>query len=429
MARTPAVQEQQHQVVIYEAKGGQKIQLSLAIVRDFLVTGKKELVTDQEIVFFMGICKARGLNPFAKDCYLIKYSQDPAAIVTAIDFYRSRARAQKDCVGWEKGVICLKKDGTLRYSHGLVLADEEVVGGWFKGQPSGWSFPQDLEVNLREFVKKTSDGRVTKFWQNPAMMIMKVAESQGLRTLWPDEFRGTVTAEEIGELSEALTGGELLPEGGGPSTLALEPPDTTKFHHLVDGKLKEMSPERQQEVADHLKVFLNENAERMSTEKKKVTPEDLMVKCAEFFEPYVDDAKQQQLGTWKKFLAWEESPNRPWNQEAKPPTGTYGECFAHGRFSGDECPVCAKEQKAPVIPGAEGGPSEKAESEAAAGDNAGEASEETFEDRIERLWGLVMKKSPPTKAMKDACGVTMRNTITEENIDAFETFITEYEKK
>ena len=100
----------------------------------------------------------------------------------------------------------------------------------------------------------------------------------------------------------------------------------------------------------------------------------------------------------------------------------------HGRFEGDECPKCAAARPT-VAPGAEGGPAEKAEAEAAAGDNAGEPGEETFEARVERLWGLVMKKAPPTKAMKEECGVAMRNTITPENVDAFEKFITEFEKK
>ena len=115
--------------VVYESRG-QKVELTAQIVRDFLVTGKKELVSDQEIYYFLGICKARQLNPFVKDCYLIKYGSEPAAIITAIDFYRSRARAAVDCTGWQKGVICLNKDtGELRYSNGLVLSNEELVGG------------------------------------------------------------------------------------------------------------------------------------------------------------------------------------------------------------------------------------------------------------------------------------------------------------
>src|SRR5574343_1403229 len=186
-------------IVKYNDRSGNEVTLSFNIIRNFLVTGKRDLVTEQELMFFMGICKARGLNPFAKDCYLVKYTpHEPAAIIVSIDFYRSRARAQADCEGWQVGVICLKKDGELRYSNGLVLKDEELVGGWFEARPKGWAIPRKLEVNLSGFIKKKVDGSITAFWapEKQAMMIAKVAESQELRMCWPQEFQGTYTAEE-----------------------------------------------------------------------------------------------------------------------------------------------------------------------------------------------------------------------------------------
>jgi len=187
-------------LVKYTATDGQEVSLTFDTIRKFLVAGKGNLVTPQELVYFMGICKTRKLNPFAKDCYLIKYSeQESAAIVTSVDYFRKRARAQADCRGWKRGVIVQKPDGTLRYSNGLVLEDETLLGGWFEAQPQGWDYPFTLEVNLTGYIKKTRQGEVTKFWQpeNQPTMIMKIAESQGLRTLWPDEFQGIHTREEI----------------------------------------------------------------------------------------------------------------------------------------------------------------------------------------------------------------------------------------
>ena len=408
MAKVTALQAANHEVVIYKSRAGQQVQLSLSIVRDFLVTGKKELVTDQEIVLYMGICRSLGMDPFAKDVYLVKFDQNPAAPIVAIDFYRSRARAQEDCKGWQKGVICLQKDGTLRYSNGLVLPTEELVGGWFEAQPVGWELPFKLEVNLSGYKKDNA------FWkaEKAPTMIAKVAESQGLRTLWPKEFKGTLVAEEIGELSEALTSGEIRQvSSGSGSAPAPEPPDTSKFDTLVGEKLKELTKEEATIRATHLGQYLNETAERMTTKKVKVTVEMLMANAAEYFLPYVDAQKNHQVGFWKKFLDWEKHPDRPWFETGEP-------------------------ENPPVVePGAEAGAAEKAEAAAAAGDGAGEwppaaaGGEETFEARVERLWGLVTEKSPPLKAMKDACGVTNRKTITEENVEAFEKFITEYEKK
>ncbi len=293
-AHLPAQQSQQ-KMTVYQARDGQKIELTLEIVRDFLVTGKKELVRVQELVYFIGVCKARGLNPFAKDCYLIKYTEnEPAAIITAIDFYRSRARAQKDCVGWEKGVICRsKKEGTLRYSKGLVLEEEVVVGGWFKSQPTSWTVPFEIEVNLGEFQKKTKEGNITKFWQNSAMMIAKVAESQGLRTLWPDEFRGTITAEEAGLQVEQFETIEMGTLPGGGQGVQEAPPklDTSAFDKLIAEKNLDATR------LEHLKV----NLELMATNQKK-TVDEIKVAIAPMFNAIQGDKKK---GYWSHFLAWE----------------------------------------------------------------------------------------------------------------------------
>lgn len=185
-------------VVKYQAKDGSEVALTLDVIRKFLVHGKAELVTAQEMVFFMGICKARGLNPFAKDCYLIKYSQDPAAIVTSIDYFRARAKAQPDCKGWQAGIIVLRNGQAIRTS-GLMLDGDKLIGGWFSAKPAGWETPFELEVNLRGYIKKTREGAITKFWQdeNQPTQIRKVAESQGLRECWPAEFAKLYVEEEV----------------------------------------------------------------------------------------------------------------------------------------------------------------------------------------------------------------------------------------
>lgn len=178
---------------------GQTVRLTPAMVRQFLVHGKSELVTDQEIVFFMHICRARGLNPFNKDCYLVKYTSEPAAIIVSIDKLRYQARKSEDCVGWKSGVIVQKEDGTVRYSNGLILEGEKLLGGWFEGKPRGWEEPFRLEVNLSGYVKRTKEGATTRFWapENQPTMIAKVAEAQGLRRLWPEQIQGLYLQEEL----------------------------------------------------------------------------------------------------------------------------------------------------------------------------------------------------------------------------------------
>ena len=185
---------------------GQEVRLTPQMVRQYLVTGNRDLVTDQEIVYFMNICRARSLNPFNKECYLIKYTQaESAAIIVSIEKLRMVARQSQDCVGWEKGIIVQKKDGELRYSKGLILDGEILLGGYFKAKPKGWETPFELEVNLKGYVKKTKDGNVTRFWNpdNQPTMIAKVAEAQGLRTVWPEKVQGLYIQEEVGS-AEAI---------------------------------------------------------------------------------------------------------------------------------------------------------------------------------------------------------------------------------
>lgn len=185
----------------YESRDGQSIKLSFDIVRRFLISGKANLVTDQEIMLYIATCKARGLNPFKRDCYLVKYTEgDTAATIVSIDYFRSRAKAQPDCAGWKCGIIVQDKDGEIQYRKGsFMIEGEKLLGGWFRAKPQGWDEEYEWSISLAPYVKKTGQGQVTRFWSvdNQSYMIAKVAESQGLRRVWTDEFQDLHIEEEL----------------------------------------------------------------------------------------------------------------------------------------------------------------------------------------------------------------------------------------
>ena len=264
-------------LVKYTARDGQEISLGFEIIRTYLVAGKKELVTPQELMFFMGLCKSRGLNPFKKDAYLIKYSQDPAAIVTSIDFYRGRARAQKDCRGWKSGIIVLAKPGEIVEREGeIILEGETLLGGWFEAKPEGWEYPLKHTVNLKPYVKKKSDGSVTRFWQedNQPSQIRKVAESQGLRRAWPDEFQGMYGEEEM--LTPSMD-----PDGGmGEAQRAAE-----KAKDDAIKKFNDSVPEG----APHLNEFLD-----LTAKANRQDIDALKVSCSDDLENF-----------WAAYRKWE----------------------------------------------------------------------------------------------------------------------------
>ena len=188
-------------LVQYRSRDGQEIRLSFEIVRKFLVSGHPEFVGDAEILLYMGMCKSRGLNPFKRDCYLLKYTKDdPAATIVSIDYYRSRAKAQEDCVGWRTGVIVRTAKGENELREGsLIFEGETLLGGWFRARPRGWEVEKLWTVGLKRYLKTTREGKLTRFWQedNQSEMICKVVESQGLRRVWPDEFAKLYIEEEI----------------------------------------------------------------------------------------------------------------------------------------------------------------------------------------------------------------------------------------
>lgn len=235
----------------YSLTSGETVRLTMGMVKKYLVTGKPNLISDQELFYFMGVCKARKLNPFNKDCYLIKYTTDPAAIIVSIDHLRKVARRQPDCVGWQKGVIIQKADGAVRRSNGLVLDGEKVVGGWFEATPKGWAEPFILEVNLSGYVKRTASGDITRFWkpENQPTMIAKVAEAQGLRTIWGEDLQGLYTSGEVRDVDDTPPI-ELTPDRNGH----FDAPDVReKFIQAVNAAIYR-PPETP--LDDHVEAFL-----------------------------------------------------------------------------------------------------------------------------------------------------------------------------
>jgi len=249
--------EVKERAITYKSADGQDISLSPDIVKRYLVQGKSELVTMQELMYFLNICRARRLNPLVKDCYLIKYSENEgAAIITSVDFFRKRARAQKDCKGWKKGCIVKCKDGTIKDTYGLVLPEETLVGGWFEAHPEGWLESFRIEVNLSGYLKKTGKGELTRFWskENQPTMIAKVAEAQGLRTLWPDEFQSLFTEEEVKKEDGPFI--DVTPEKEEKT-----PPDPEKikaFDDAMKGEDQERLGAYHRVCADHFKITVDE---------------------------------------------------------------------------------------------------------------------------------------------------------------------------
>ena len=181
--------------------GNEEVKLSPAIVKNYLVNGNGN-ITDQEINYFMHLCRARKLNPFVKEVYLIKYGTQPAAMVVSRDALEKRAIKHKDYNGKKTGLWILKKDtGELEKRDGTIYvkSKEEIIGAWCTVYRKNWENPVTVEVNFDEYVQRKSDGKPNTNWENkPVTMITKVAKDQALREAFIEDLDGMYEAEEIG---------------------------------------------------------------------------------------------------------------------------------------------------------------------------------------------------------------------------------------
>ena len=181
--------------------GNDNVQLSINLVKRYL-SGDNPNVTESEIMYFMKLCKARGLNPYIRDAYLIKYGNQPAAIIVAKDAVEKRAIQNPKYDGKEVGIYVENKEtGELIKREGSILRKnkEELVGAWCTVYRKDWKYPITKEVNFDEYIQKKKDGTPNTNWENrPVTMITKVAIVQALREAFIEELSGMYEAEEIG---------------------------------------------------------------------------------------------------------------------------------------------------------------------------------------------------------------------------------------
>ena len=182
--------------------GNDEVKLSNNLVKRYLVSGQGN-VTDQEIMYFMKLCKARNLNPFVKDAYLIKYTdKDPATVVVAKDAIEKRAIQHPQYNGKKVGIYVENKEtGELIKREGSIFRKdkEELVGAWCTVYRKDWDNPVTAEVNFDEYIGTKKDGTPNTNWKNrPVTMITKVAKAQALREAFIEELSGMYEAEESG---------------------------------------------------------------------------------------------------------------------------------------------------------------------------------------------------------------------------------------
>lgn len=173
------------------------VKLSPSIVKEYLVGGAD--ITMPEFKMFTELCKARGLNPFLREAYIIKYSDKvPAQIVVGKDAILKRAVKHPQYDGREQGVIVLTEDGEVIERNGTFkLPTDILVGGWAKVYRKDISHPTYITVNFDEVKQTKSDGSLNSNWSSKgATMVEKVALVRALRETFVEDLGGMIDEDE-----------------------------------------------------------------------------------------------------------------------------------------------------------------------------------------------------------------------------------------
>lgn len=228
--------------------GGQEITLTEQTVVNYLVAGNGS-VTKQEVRLFMELCHYRGLNPFIREAYLIKYGdKQPATMVVGKDAILKKALSNPTYGSHEAGITVVNREGQIeRRAGSMLLAREELVGGWCKVTKATASGIGEImhEVSFDEYALRDTNGKLMSNWKNkPATMIRKVALVQALREAFPEDVSGMFEAEELGIDERTL-----------PNT----PVDPSKVVAEVESvpDTKEVTDEQEQDVVEPKSPFLD----------------------------------------------------------------------------------------------------------------------------------------------------------------------------
>lgn len=199
--------EEKNELVVSYEVNNEEITLTPQIVQDYLV-GKDAKITIPEFKLFAELCKARKLNPFLKEAYCIKYSNNlPATIVVGKDAVLKRAVLNPNYNGIKSGIIVSDENGNITERKGTFkLPNEKLVGGWAEVFRKDWENSVYCSVSLEESMQRKSNGQPNSNWEKqPATMIEKVAKVRALREAFVEDLGGMYEAEEMNvDLSNAV---------------------------------------------------------------------------------------------------------------------------------------------------------------------------------------------------------------------------------
>jgi len=216
------------------------VTMTIAKVRELWAVPTKsgKLPTDRDLINFIELCAARGLDPRVQDAYLVGYDAKDGAtfsLITAHQALLKRCEASPRFRGRTSGVVVLRKAADaepVEREGTIVFPGETLLGGWARIKLDGVDDSYH-SVNLAAY--NQGFGRWNK---DAAGMIVKCAEGGAIRKALPTQLAGCYMAEEMQTIevshrpaSTATTAAEALkrlPETKRPEQEAKPPEQPAK---------------------------------------------------------------------------------------------------------------------------------------------------------------------------------------------------------
>jgi phage recombination protein Bet len=178
------------------------VKLSVQMVQNLICvkTRSGKTCSENDAIKFIAMCRARRLNPFEGDSFLIGYDGKDGptfSLITAHQAFLKRAELNVEYDGMKSGVI-VERDGVVQDLEGdFYMPGDKVLGGWATVYFKNRKQPMHKRVRLARFQKSYG------IWQDDAAgMICKCAEADALRSSFPTMLGGLYMREELNQPAE-----------------------------------------------------------------------------------------------------------------------------------------------------------------------------------------------------------------------------------
>jgi phage recombination protein Bet len=175
----------------------------IQLIKDTFAKG----ATDSELRLFIATANRLGLDPFARQIYLVRrwdqaLGREAAQAQVSIDGFRVVAEKTRQYRGQTAPAWC-GQDGVWRDAW---LSDAPPSAARIGVHREGFAEPLYRVARYQSYVQLTRDQKPTRMWRTmPDVMLAKCAEALALRAAFPNELSGIYTTDEMEQADIAQT--------------------------------------------------------------------------------------------------------------------------------------------------------------------------------------------------------------------------------